>query len=154
MSLSKRLLWLNGAAIIAIAVHHAAAFSLQAMFDWTDRYLAVTVPNYDQLGSPAYHILMTLRLLLTFAGPAFFFISGYFVGITAKGSSTVSWSMVFSRIKLLLLPFLLWTAVRFILLRDLPEDIDDILTPYHWIPLLIQFYLVSPFIVTLARRSW
>jgi peptidoglycan/LPS O-acetylase OafA/YrhL len=153
--MSKRLLWLNGIAIIAIAVHHAAAFSLQAMFDWTDRYLAVPVPNYDQLGSTAYYILMILRLLATFAGPAFFFISGYFIGITAKGSrSTVSWSMVFSRIRLLLAPFLLWTVVRFILLRDLPQNIDDVLTPYHWIPLLIQFYLVSPFIVILAKRSW
>ena len=41
MSLSKRLLWLNGIAIIAVAMHHAAAFSLQAMFEWTDRYMTV-----------------------------------------------------------------------------------------------------------------
>jgi hypothetical protein len=125
------------------------------MFEWTDRYLAVPVPNYDQLGSTAYYILMVFRLLLTFAGAAFFFISGYFVGITVKGKqSTFSWSMVFSRIRLLLLPFLLWTAIRFILLRQTPENIDDILTPYHWIPLLIQFYLISPFIVPLAKRNW
>jgi peptidoglycan/LPS O-acetylase OafA/YrhL len=155
MSMSRRLLWLNGIAIIAVAVHHAAAFSLQAMFDWTDRYSAVTVPNYDQLGSTAYYVLMVLRLLLTFAGPAFFFISGYFVGIVAKGSqSTVSWSIVSSRIKLLLIPFVIWTAVRYLVLRDLPNSVGDILTPYHWIPLLIQFYLLSPFIVTLAKRNW
>ncbi len=153
--MSKRLLWLNGIAIIAVAVHHAAAFSLQAMFDWTDRYMAVEVPNYDQIGSPAYYILMLIRLLLTFAGPAFFFISGYFIGIAAKGSqSTISWSLVFSRIKLLIVPFFLWTVVRYILLRDLPRSIDDILTPYHWIPLLIQFYLLAPFIVILVKRNW
>lgn len=153
--MSKRLLWLNGIAIIAVAVHHAAAFSLQAMFDWTNRYMAVEVPNYDQIGSPAYYILMLIRLLLTFAGPAFFFISGYFIGIAAKGSqSTISWNMVFSRIKQLIVPFFLWTVVRYILLRDLPRSIDDILTPYHWIPLLIQFYLLSPFMVPLAKRNW
>ncbi len=155
MSMSKRLLWLNGAAIIAVAVHHAAAFSLQAMFDWTDRYMSVPVPNYDQIGSLPYYVLMLLRLLLTFAGPAFFFISGYFIGITAKGSqSTVSWSMVFSRIKYLLAPFFLWTVLRYVLLRDIPNNIDEILTPYHWIPLLIQFYLLAPLIVYLVRRNW
>lgn len=155
MSTSKRLLWLNGAAIIAVAVHHAAAFALQAMFDWTDRYMAVEVPNYDQIGSLAYYVLMLLRLLLTAAGPVFFFISGYFIGITAKGSqSTISWEMVFSRIKLLIVPFLLWTALRYVLLRQFPKDINDILTPYHWIPLLIQFYLLAPFIVRLAKWNW
>lgn len=155
MSMSKRLLWLNGIAIIAVAAHHAAAYSLQAMFLWTDRYLPVTVPNYDQIGSFNYYVLMLIRLLLPFAGPAFFFISGYFVGVMAKGNrSTVSWSMVFSRVKLLLAPFLLWTAIRYILLRDIPRSIDDVLTPYHWIPLLIQFYLVAPFIIVLAKRNW
>jgi hypothetical protein len=153
--MSKRLLWLNGIAIIAVAMHHSAAFSLQAMFDWTDRYAAVTVPNYDQLGSVAYYVLMVFRLLLSFAGSAFFFISGYFVGIIAKGSrSTVGWSMVSSRIKLLMVPFILWTVVRYVLLRQLPRSIDDLLTPYHWIPLLIQFYLLSPFIVRLAKWNW
>jgi peptidoglycan/LPS O-acetylase OafA/YrhL len=154
MSTSKRLLWLNGVAIIAVAIHHAAAFSLQAMFDWTDRYMPVEVPNYDQIGSPAYYVLIVLRLLLTFAGPAFFFISGYFVGITSKGQSKFSWGMVYSRIKLLIVPFIIWTIIRYILLRDLPENVGDILTPYHWIPLLIQFYLLSPIIVWLAKRNW
>jgi hypothetical protein len=153
--MSKRLLWFNGIAIIAVAIHHASAFSLQAMFVWTDRYLPVTVPNYDQLGSATYYILISLRSLLSFAGAVFFFISGYFVGITAKGNqSAVGWNMVFARIKMLLAPFVLWTVIRYILLRQLPKSIDDILTPYHWIPLLIQFYLISPFIILLAKRNW
>lgn len=155
MSMSKRLLWLNGAAIIAVAIHHAAAFSLQAMFEWTNRYMAVDVPNYDQIGSLAYLILMLLRILLTAAGPAFFFISGYFIGITVKGNQpTNNWEMVFSRVKLLLVPFLFWTIVRYILLRQFPKTVDDVLTPYHWIPLLIQFYLLAPFIGAMAKRNW
>lgn len=155
MSMSKRLLWLNGAAIIAVAIHHAAAFALQAMFEWTNRYMAVEVPNYDQIGSPTYLILMLLRILLTAAGPAFFFISGYFVGITVKGNQpTNNWEMVLSRVKLLVVPFLFWTIVRYLLLRQIPRTIDDVLTPYHWIPLLVQFYLLAPFIGALAKRNW
>jgi peptidoglycan/LPS O-acetylase OafA/YrhL len=155
MSTSKRLLWLNGIAIIAVAVHHAAAFALQAMFNWTDRYMPVEVPNYDQIGTPAYYILMLLRLLLTVAGPAFFFISGYFIGISAKGSqSSISWQMVFSRVKQLFVPFVIWTIIRYLLLRQWPTNLNDILTPYHWIPLLIQFYLLAPFIVKVAKWNW
>jgi hypothetical protein len=138
-----------------VVIQHAAAYSLQAMFIWTDRYAPVTVPNFDQLGSAAYYVLMFIRLLFTIAGPAFFFISGYFVGTLAKGSrSSVTWSMVFSRIKLLMIPFLLWTAVRYVLLRQFPRSINDILDPYHWIPLLIQFYLISPFLVRWAKSNW
>jgi hypothetical protein len=148
-------LWLNGIAIIAVAIHHAAGYSLQAMFEWAHYASGATTANYDQVGSVTYYILMAPRLLLTFAGAAFFFISGYFVGILAKGSgAAISWSMVFSRIKLLFIPFVLWTIVRFVLLRQLPGSIDAILTPYHWIPLLIQFYLISPFIVRMAKWNW
>ena len=125
------------------------------MFDWTDRYMAVEVPNYDQIGSIAYYVLMLLRLLLAFAGPAFFFISGYFIGIVAKGSqTTIGWKMVFSRVRLLIIPLIIWTAIRYILLRDFPRSINDVLTPYHWIPLLIQLYLLAPLIVYLAKRNW
>lgn len=155
MSISRRLLWLNGLAIIGIAVHHAAGYSLQNMFLWSHSAVGATAPNFAPLGSLSYYVVMAPRLLFSFSGAAFFFISGYFVGILAKGDgSSVSWSMVFSRIRLLLIPFFLWTIVRYILLRQFPRSIDDILSPYHWIPLLIQFYLISPFIVRLARRNW
>jgi hypothetical protein len=62
--------------------------------------------------------------------------------------------MVFSRVKLLIIPLILWTAVRYILLRQYPRSINDLLDPYHWIPLLIQFYLISPFLVRMAKSNW
>ncbi len=125
------------------------------MFLWSHTAIGATAPNFAALGSLSYYVVMAPRLLFSFSGAAFFFISGYFVGILAKGDgSSVTWSMVFSRIRLLLVPFFLWTIVRYILLRQFPRSIDDILSPYHWIPLLIQFYLISPFIVRLARRNW
>jgi hypothetical protein len=155
MSTSKKLLWLNGFAIFAVAVYHASSYTLQAMFEWTDRYMAVEVPNFDLVGSPSYYVLMLIRLVLTVAAPAFFFISGYFIGILAKGSKgTIGWPVVFTRVKGLLIPFLVWTVIRYVLLRDVPRTLDDIFKPYHWIPLLIQFYLLAPFIVLWARRNW
>ncbi|MGH2536978.1 MAG: acyltransferase family protein [Candidatus Promineifilaceae bacterium] len=153
--MAKRLLLLNGIAIAGIVLHHAAAYALQAMFEWTDRYLPVAVPNYDQLGSLPYYGLMVVRLLMTAAVPAFFFVSGYFVAFMARGGrSRVTLNMVTPRIKVLLIPFLIWTALRYVLLRRLPTSLDDILNPYHFIPLLIQFYLLAPLMVDLARRDW
>ena len=151
----KRLLLLNGLAALAIPMHHAAAFGLLAMFQWTNRYRPVKVPNYDQLGSLSYHLLIDTRLLMGFAVPAFLFVSGFFVAFLGKGKhSNIQWSMVLPRIKVLLLPFAVWTIFHFFINMSLPNSLDDILDPYFFIPVLIQFYLLSPLLIPLAKRRW
>jgi surface polysaccharide O-acyltransferase-like enzyme len=151
----RRLLLLNGLAAIAVPIHHAAAYGLLAMFQWTDRYRPVTVPNYDQLGSPAYYMFILLRLLMSFAVPAFLFISGFYIAFMARGNQgTIKWGMVTPRIKILVIPFILWTLFRYAMLRHVPTSLDDLFDPYHYIPLLFQFYLLSPLIVPLAKKRW
>lgn len=153
--MTRRLIVLNGLAILAIVLHHASAYTLQAMFDWTDRYMPVTVPNYDQLGSPAYYFVMTIRLLAVWSVPAFLFISGYYAGFMTKGNDgPLKWNSMLPRVKVLLFPFIVWTAIRFILLRRFPANLDEVLNPYHFVPLLIQFYLLAPWITRLAKRNW
>ena len=133
---SKKLLILNGLAIIAVPLHHAAAYGLQAMFYWTDRYRPVSVPNFDQINSISYYVTTAIRQLDAFSVPAFLFISGYFIAFMARGEkSEVTWSLVTARVKTLLPPFLIWTVIRYALLRDFPSSIDDVLDPYHFIPL-------------------
>jgi len=46
------------------------------MFWWTDRYLPVSVPNFDQFGGPSYYFYRVLEQLVIFMIPAFFFVSG------------------------------------------------------------------------------
>ena len=153
--MTRRLLLLNGLAILGIVLHHAAAYTLQAMFEWTDRYMPVSVPNYDQLGSPAYYLVMAIRLLAIWSVPAFLFISGYYVGFMTKGKDgPLKWNSMLPRIKVLLYPFVVWTAIRFILLRRFPTSLDEVLNPYFFIPLLIQFYLLAPWIARIAQRNW
>jgi surface polysaccharide O-acyltransferase-like enzyme len=152
---TRKLLLLNGLAILGIVLHHASAYTLQAMFEWTDRYMPVSVPNYDQLGSPAYFLLMTIRLLAIWSVPAFLFISGYYAGFMTKGNDgPLKWNSMLPRVKVLLYPFIVWTAIRFILLRSFPTSLDQVLNPYHFVPLLIQFYLLAPWITRLAKRNW
>jgi surface polysaccharide O-acyltransferase-like enzyme len=98
---------------------------------------------------------MAIRQLVTFAVPAFLFISGYFIAFMARGeSSKVTWGMVLPRIKVLAIPFVIWTTIRYLLLRRFPTSLDEVLDPYHFIPLLIQFYLLSPLLVPIAKKHW
>jgi hypothetical protein len=151
----KRLLLLNGLAALAIPMHHAAAFALLAMFQWTNRYRTVEVPNYDQLGSISYHLLIDTRLLMGFAIPAFLFVSGFFIAFLGKGkSSNVRWSMIFPRIKILLPPFIFWTVFHYLLIRNTPSSPAELLNLYFFIPIIIQFYLLSPLLVPLAKSRW
>jgi fucose 4-O-acetylase-like acetyltransferase len=153
--MTRRLLILNGLAALMIPLHHAAAYGLQAMFLWTDRYQPVAVPNYDQLGSFAYYALMISRELHSFAVPAFMFVSGFFVAFMGKRSGPApGWKMGLPRIKALLPPLILWTIFRFVLIRQRPDSIDQVLGTYWFIVLLIQFYLIAPWLITLARTRW
>lgn len=153
--MTKRLLYLNGLAILMIPLQHASAYALQAMFMWTNVYLPVEVPNYDLLGTLPYHVVTFLRQISTFAVPGFLFISGFFISFLAKGKDAkVTWEQVLPRIKVLIFPFIIWTIIRFVLLRRFPENLEEALDPYHFVPLLIQFYLLSPFLVVLAKKNW
>ena len=151
--MTKRLLLLNGLAALMVAVHHAAAYGFSAMFLWTDRYLPVEVPNYDQIGNFAYFATLTIRQVTSFAIPAFLFVSGYFVAFAAKGSSTkIGWEAIFNRIKKLIVPFIFWTAIVFILLQRFTPTLEEILLMYYYIPLICQYYLLSPFLIPLAKN--
>lgn len=150
----KRLLLLNGICVIILAVHHATGYGFSAMFEWTNRYQPVTVPNYDQVGSFAFYTMVLIQQLDYFALPGFMFISGFFVSIVSGGrEAKLRWDVVRSRVINLLIPFLIWTVVFFIVfVRRLPLNLDEIFDRYYYIPLLIQYYLLAPFIVRFAQK--
>lgn len=154
--MTRRLLLLNGLAALMVAVHHATGYGFNAMFDWTDRYLSVSVPNYDQIGSVPFYINIIIQQLDYFALPAFLFVSGYFISFVALGNqSLLGWNMIKQRVINLLIPFALWSLVFFALfVRRLPANLDEIFDRYYFIPLLIQFYLISPLLVVAAKKNW
>jgi len=160
--MTKRLLLLNGLAILAVVCNHAAGWGYTAMFWWTDRYRPVSTPNFDQLGSFSYYGLSVLRQITVFSVPAFLFASGYFVAYAARGRSAPSWKMVKVRLTNLLIPYVIWSAVIFVgdalqgithapveyLERQVSGGADE---PYLYVPLLYQFYLLSPLVVPMAK---
>jgi len=164
--MNKRLLILNGIAIIAVVANHASHIGFVAMFWWTDQYLPVTVPNYDQMGSFSYYMLVAQQKLALFSVPSFLFVSGVFIAYAVRGSqSRLSWTMIKKRVTNLIPPYLIWTLV-FILTEivvlgkeyTLGEIGLNIITishsPFFFVPLLIVFFLLSPPLAYLAKFHW
>ena len=162
----RRLLYLNGLAVLGVILYHASAWGFIAMFWWTDRYRSVSVPNFDQLGSISYFALRLVEQLIIFSIPSFLFVSGFFISIaTGKYQETIGWNVIFARIKTLVIPFLIWSAIILGLKRLQGQAfsplgmLDMIFTgqvepPYYYVPVLVQLYLISPLLVPLARVRW
>jgi len=162
----KNLSILNGLAIIAVIFNHTAYWAETAMFYWTDRYKGVSIPNYDQINSISYFVTTLIHQATYFAVPAFLFVSGYFITITNRGhQSTISWKIVSTRLKSLLIPYLIWTTIIFV--GDYLQG--NVLTPlgylvrifvlgahwgYYFVPTLCIYYLLSPILYPLAMRHW
>ena len=163
--MTRHLLLLNGLAVIGAVINHASGWGFTSLFWWTDRYERVTVPDFSQLGTPTYYILRLLEQLITFSLPAFLFVSGYFVAFAAGRTATLAWDKVGSRIRTLLIPYLLWSVAIFVgrSLEGGDETSAGYLKqllfggaaePYYYIPLITQLYLVSPFVVTGLKKQW
>jgi len=63
--------------------------------------------------------------------------------------------LVSSRIKKLISPFVIWSIlVNVILLRRIPPTAEEVLQMYYYIPLIAQYYLLSPIIIRIAKNRW
>ncbi|MCC6456198.1 MAG: acyltransferase [Caldilineaceae bacterium] len=163
----KRLLQLNGLAAMAAILYHAAGWGFVAMFWWANQYRPVTVPNFDQLGTPTYYSLRMIEQIITSGVPIFLFVSGFFVAIaTGHHNTTIGWRLVSKRIGSLLIPYFVWSlaifSADFLLLgiQYAPFRYLKLLavggatSAYYYVPLVCQLYLLAPFLVPLAKRRW
>ena len=165
--MTRRLLILNGIAIIAVVINHAAGWGFTAMFWWTNRYLPVSIPNFDQFGSLTYYLLVILRQITVFSVPAFLFVSGVFISYAARGEkSKLNLKTIRMRLIYLLVPYLIWSLIIFVVefmingeTFTITEYLRKLLlgqsTPaYFYVIVIFQFYLISPLIVLIARYQW
>lgn len=164
--MTRRLLYLIGLAVLCVVLYHASGWGFVAMFWWTDRYQPVSVPNFDQMGSAAYYALRSIEQLIIFAIPSFLFVSGFFLAFaTGRNRSKVGWDVIFTRIRNLLIPYLIWSCVLIgleVLLGrrlSLGELVRILVTgqatdAYYFIPVLIQLYLLAPLLIPLVRARW
>lgn len=160
--MTKRLFWLNGIAILAVVLNHAVGWGYTAMFWWTDRYRAVSVPNFDALGSPAYDIMLALKQLTPFCVPAFLVVSGFFIAFA--GRAGLSWKMIGMRLKNILIPYAIWSLVLIGLdfVFGQPHALKEIAVMlvtgsanpiYYYVPLICQMFILSPWLVPVIRSE-
>lgn len=146
--MSRRLLILNGLAILAVVLNHGAGWGVYQVTS----------------GTMSYYIVLAIEKLADFAVPAFLFVSGFFVAYAAQGNNSISWKMVKTRIIMLLIPYVIWSAVLFVCdaltgsTYDPLEYLRRLVTgeaapPYFYVPLIIQFYLLSPWIAAWAKTN-
>jgi probable poly-beta-1,6-N-acetyl-D-glucosamine export protein len=161
----RKLLYLNGLAIIGVILFHTAGTGFTAMFAWSHRHLPDSVPVMSQIGSLSYYGLRFFEQLAVFSIPAFLFVSGFFVAVTTGRRETIDGKSVLARSRSLVIPYLIWTTITLalLMLEGRRYGIADFIRIYltgsanpvlYFVPLLVQFYLLSPIMVRMARRNW
>ncbi len=152
---------LRGLAILAVVCNHATGWGYTAMFWWTNRYRQVTsLPDYDQRGTLAYYTLLAIQQLSLFSVPAFLFISGFFAAYVSRGNLQAR--IMRTRVLQLIWPYLFWSLAAFAcdaLLGQQHSPIEYLerlligkaVPAYFFVPLLIQFYLLAPWLTRLAQ---
>jgi len=133
---------LSGVAIFLIVVNHAIHFGLQV----------------SPVEGGWLKLLVVLQALGVFAVPMFLFVSGAFLAYAAREFSA---SFVRSSLERILWPYLIWSGGFYTLLYTVTGEsypVTDYLKnlvvgyPYHFVPLLVFWYLATPMVVWLGRR--
>ncbi len=162
--MNRKLFLLNGLAIQAVVANHASGWGITAMFWWAHRYLPVESPNFDQLGSASYWLLVLLKQLTVFSVPAFLFVSGAFMTYAGRGTtSTLNWRTLRARLLGLLYPYLVWSLIYFVWtgFRDGPLPwweyplrllAGQAVGAFFYVPVLIQLLAISVWLVRWANR--
>lgn len=133
---------LSGLAILLIVMNHAIHFGVMVY----------------PVGGGWLYALSLLESLGVFAVPAFLFISGAFVSYSA---AQLSLAFIKGSVSRILWPYIIWSIAFFALeflvtgVRQSPAGyVKNLLVgyPYHFVPLLIFWYLASPIAVKLGKQ--
>ncbi len=143
---------LSGIAMLLIVINHTIHMGTNVPVDL----------GYAPVTGVAQSILTFLQALGAFAVPTFLFISGSFVAYAARSQKKVlSIRFIWASVRHILWPYLIWSVIFYIvayLNRGWTFTFTGYLKnlvigfPFHFIPLLMFYYIVSPILVILGRR--
>jgi surface polysaccharide O-acyltransferase-like enzyme len=162
----KNLLYLNGVAVILAVLNHAIYRVLPAMISAISGAGADSLTIVERFNRPNLIVIQLADQVAVWAVPVFLFISGCFMAIaTPKASPTIPWRVVLGRIKNIAIPYLIWSGLVFgwLIFRGegmnlaeliLALTVKGVVAPYYYVPMLMSYMLLSPFIVPLARNNW
>ena len=142
----------SGLAMALIVMNHAISLGIDAQ-----------VPaGFSAIGGWEHILLSILQALGIFAVPIFLFISGSFSAYAAQGNPPrLSSKFLWSTLRHILIPYVVWSILFYLevlFVHDERYTLLDYLKnllvgyPFHFIPLLLFFYLLSPILVILGKR--
>ncbi len=161
--MNKRLLLLFGYAITAVIINHAIYWSANSSQVWIEPLaLRFTLGTGFPVNEMFYHLILAAKKLMTFCVPAFLFASGYFAAYSGRKKGSAQAKVIFRRVLALFVPYAIWSVVLFIL-NPYDQQVSlgkmaarllygGAVPEYYFVPLLIQFTILAPFLVSQARE--
>jgi peptidoglycan/LPS O-acetylase OafA/YrhL len=150
--MSRQLGALGGLAMVLIVLNHSIHMGIEALARM----------GFEPVSGGGRILLSMLQALGTFAVPIFLFISGSFVAYAATGEPPkLSRKFLISSLRHILIPYILWSIIFYILIfyhgnnqYSLTQYLKQLIVgyPFHFIPLLVFFYLLSPVLVWVGKR--
>ena len=144
---------IRGLAILLVVLNHTVTLGQATPLEW----------GYPPAGTTLETILLFLKLIGWYAVPIFLFISGSFFAYAAQGDPpAISRKIVQNNVIHLIWPYLIWSVAFFGLLfigygqTFSPLGyIKNLLIgyPYHFIPLILFYFLVSPLLLRVSQRT-
>ena len=153
--MSRQNVALSGIAMLLIVLNHTIHLGIEY----------ATMLGYWQRYTPSGYFHWILQALGAFAVPIFLYISGSFVAYAATGEPPkLTRKFLQSGLIHILVPYLLWSVIFYLVLYinrgtqfSFIEYLRHLLVgyPFHFVPLLVFFYLISPILVPIAKRfAW
>jgi peptidoglycan/LPS O-acetylase OafA/YrhL len=149
---SRHFAALRGFAIFLVVLNHSIVLPLERMAS-----LGIAAPE-----AGGRIVLIGLQSLGLMAVPTFLFLSGGFIvfAVRNKPLRTAYHTLTLS-LRYILVPYLIWSLLFYVLIFALDGSrfsllgyVKNLLVgyPLNFIPILVFFYLLSPFIVRTAQR--
>ncbi len=152
--MQRQYMALSGLAMALVVLNHAIHMGL----------LGLSRLGYPALPEGWRFTLTAVQALGAFAVPIFFVVSGSFMAYAARSAPRLSPSFVWKSVRHIIWPYVVWSLLYYALMAvyqgertSAPGYLKNLAVgyPFHFVPLLIAFYVLSPLLIPLARRfSW
>lgn len=152
--MQRQYMALSGLAMALVVLNHAIHMGL----------LGLSELGYPALPAGWRFTLTAVQALGVFAVPIFFVVSGSFMAYAARSAPRLSPSFVWKSVRHIVWPYVLWSLLYYALMAVYQGERYSALGylknlavgyPFHFVPLLITFYVLAPLLIPLARRySW
>lgn len=161
--MNKRLYLLFGISIAFVVLNHSIFWCITSSNAWHGQVSTAYIPGTTPMAAWLYYLLIVVKKMATFAVPAFLFASGYFAAFSGRKTSAggPGFKIILNRVLALAIPYAVWSVIIF-LVNPLNDDVSilkliprllygGVIPGYFFVPLLIQFTILAPFMVSWAR---